>query len=101
MRRQLTVLACLGVLVFAGAGTALAAGPHYGPRHRPPVARHGYYGRSAYRAPWNTGFRGDYCAPRRRVAAYPAYPVYPQAYVPRSQLGFGLAGRNFSFFYQQ
>lgn len=99
MRRSLMILACLGVLVFAGAGTALARGPHQGP----PVFNHGHgHGHGAYSAPWNTGYRGGqqaYCAPGRRVAAYPAYPVYsaPAYGLAYPQLGFGVAGRNFSF----
>lgn len=104
MRRVLTVLACTGVLVFAGAGTALARGPHHGP----PV----HYGYVPQRAAWNAGYRGGFgphCGPPRTFAAYPAYPgysgypgypvyggpVYGSSY---PQLGFGISGRNFSFF---
>ncbi|MEX0678484.1 MAG: hypothetical protein WD063_15495 [Pirellulales bacterium] len=103
MRRGLVVLACLGVLVFAGAGTALARGPH----HRPPGVHHdhGYgYGHGYRGAPWYTGYHssfGAHCAPRPRVVVYPAYPVYEPVYTPYSQLGFGIAGRNFSFWLQQ
>ncbi len=101
MRRILLVSACLGILVFAGAGTALARGPY----HRPPAVHHGHHyghGRGSYAALWQSGYRGGYrpyCAPHRRVAAYPAYrgPVYG-AY---PQLGFGVAGRNFSFWLQR
>lgn len=113
MRRILSVSVCLGALVFGGAATALAHGPQNGS----PYARGGYagfggygntpyggYGNSPYGG-WHTNYRGSYgshCAPGR-VAAYPAYPAYGvPAYGPAyPQLGFGAAGRNFSFWLQR
>ncbi|MEX0979060.1 MAG: hypothetical protein WDZ48_09425 [Pirellulales bacterium] len=105
MRRILLVSACLGVLVFSGTATALA----YGPQHRPPAARGGFggyggHGHSPYGG-WHTQYRGSYgqhCVPRR-VAAYPAYPGYgvPAYGSAYPQLGFGAAGRNFSFWLQR
>lgn len=102
MRRKLTVLACLAVLVFASA-PALARGPHHGGGHyRGPAPRHGYHG-GGWNGGWNDrGFCGTpprpYCPPKPCVTAYPAYaPAYP-AY---PQFGFGIAGRNFSFWAQQ
>jgi hypothetical protein len=97
MRRILLVSACLGILFFAGTGTALARGPN----HRPPAVHHGH-DRGPHGGLWQSGYRGvyqPYCAPRRRVAAFPAYSapiygVYPQ-------LGFGVAGPNFSFWVQR
>jgi hypothetical protein len=100
MRRAIAVVACLSVLMVAGANSALAKGPHhggYGKHHR---YQANYFGGKS----WNN-FRGpscapQYCGPRPRVAAYPVYPVYPVAPAyPR--LGFGLGGSNFSFWYQQ
>jgi hypothetical protein len=109
MRRLLLVSACLTVLALGGATTALANGPHHG--YGPPVARYGYPHRGGswgggWGGGWNSGYRGGYapyCHSGRRVAAYPAYPAYPAApFGYRSpQLGFGIAGRNFSFFLQQ
>jgi hypothetical protein len=100
MRRSLTVLACLGVLIFAGVSTALAHGPQRGPAYS-----RTQYGYGGYRAPWNAGYRGghgSYCGPRHAVGypVYPTYaaPIYGPAY---PQTGFGIAGRNFSFWYQQ
>lgn len=103
MRRLFLVSACLGILAVGGASTALAAGPHRG--HGPPVVRHGYPPRGGS---WHTGYRGHqpHCLPGRRVAAYPVYPAYP-AYPATAfgfnypQLGFGVAGRNFSFWLQR
>jgi hypothetical protein len=99
MRRALTILTCLGILVFAGVSTALARGPYNGPPRGPAYG----YNRGAYRAPWNAGYRGSYCVPRRTVAAYPAYPAYAgPVYAPTyPQVGFGIAGRNFSFWLAQ
>jgi hypothetical protein len=102
MRRSLTILACLGVLAFAGASTALARGPHHSPPPRRAVYSYGY---GAYRAPWNAGYRGgygSYCG-RPRTVAYPVYPAYAgPVYGPAyPQVGFGVAGRNFSFWLQQ
>jgi hypothetical protein len=91
------VSACLGVLFIAGTSTALARGPH----HRPPAVRHGY-DHGPRGGSWQSGYRGGYqpyCAPRRRVAAYPVYPA--PVYGVSPQLGFGLAGRNFSFWLQR
>ena len=101
MRRILLISACLGILVVAGTGAALASGPYY----RPAAVHHGHHyshGRGPYVALWQSGYRGGYqpyYAPRRRVAAYPVYRapvygVYPQQ-------GFGFAGRNFSFWVQR
>jgi hypothetical protein len=92
-------------LVFGGAATALAHGPQY----RPQAARGGFGGYGGYgNAPyggWYTKYRGSYgpqCVPGR-VAAYPAYPAYaaPAYGLGYPQLGFGVAGRNFSFFLQR
>ena len=94
MRRILLISACLGVLVFAGATTALARAPH----HRPPAV---HYGHGHHGVSWYAGYRGGhgpYYAPHRRVAAYPVYPLYgAPVYTPYPQLGFGFGGRNFSF----
>jgi hypothetical protein len=100
MRRLLVISVCLTVLALGGARTALAKGPHHG--HGPPVVRHGYPHRGGS---WHTGYRGytPYCHTRPHVAAYPAYPVYPRPGFGYGypQLGFGIAGRNFSFWLQQ
>lgn len=102
MRRILLISACLGVLVFAGATTALARGPH----HRPPAVHYGHghhgYGHGHHGVSWyNTyyhGGHGPYWASHRRVVAYPAYPLYgAPIHTPYPQLGFGIGGRNFSF----
>jgi hypothetical protein len=103
MRRILLVSACLGALVFGGASAALANGPHHGP----PTARGGYgnfHSNSPYGG-WYTKYRGSYgpqCVPGR-VAAYPVYPSYgvPSYGQIAPQLGFGVAGRNFSFWLQR
>ena len=98
MRRVWAILVCTGILAFAGAGTAQAHGPQWGPR--------GFYGYGPPRAAWNVGYRGGFggpCGAPRAVVAYPGYPAYPvyggPVYGPAyPQLGFGVAGRNFSFF---
>ncbi len=99
MRRILLISACLGVLVFAGATTAQARAPHY----RPPAVHygHGHHGVARYNTYYRGG-HGPYCAPRGRVAAYPAYSRYgAPVYSPYRQSGFGIAGRNFSFWLQR
>ncbi|HEX5446547.1 MAG TPA: hypothetical protein VFW87_22200 [Pirellulales bacterium] len=116
MRRVWLVAMCLSVLAVGGATTALAHGPHHG---FSPQARYGYgnyyrggfggfggygFGGYGYGGGYNVGYRGG-CGPGRGFAAYPAYPVYPSypvagyGYTP--QLGFGVAGRNFSLFFRQ
>jgi len=96
MRRILMVSACLGVLACAGATTALARGP----QHRPPAVRYGnaHHGVPRYNAYYRGG-HGPYCAPRRRAVAYPVYTA--PVYTSYPQLGFGIAGRNFSFWLQR
>ena len=102
MRRVIAIAACLTVLMFAGASTALAGGPHHGGWGRGHGHhRHGHHGprvNSFYRAP----IVSPYCGIRPRVAAYPVCPVPAYPVIPTyPQLGFGIGGRNFSFWFQQ
>ncbi len=107
MRRTIAVMACLTILMFAGASSALARGPHHGGpgwnHGRHPGHHHHHHGQR-----WNNNFRGpnfgpQFYGPRPYVAAYPVYPVYPMYPVAPAypRLGFGLGGSNFSFWFQQ
>lgn len=101
MRRAMTAVACLAVLLFASAGTAMAGGPHHH-GHRGPHYRHDVGFRGPYhKQHWRHGVRRPvvpFCA-TPPVRAYPVYPA--PVYNPFSQFGFGVAGRNFSLFFQQ
>ncbi len=101
MRRAIAVVACLTVLIFAGASTALARGPHHGGSGFGP-GHHHHQGQR-----WNNYYRrgvGPVYWPRYPITTYPVYPyqTYQYPYVPTyPQLGFGLGGRNFSLWFQQ
>jgi hypothetical protein len=102
MRRAIAVAACLTVLMFVGASSALAKGPHHGGNRGPGHGHRDHHhvqrrNQHNYRGP---NFGPQFCGPRPYAAAYPVYPVYPVAPAyPR--LGFGLGGNNFSFWFQQ
>lgn len=111
MRRVLLLgVVCLGMLV-GGAGSALAGGPHGGHGHHGHGYGHGHghgHGYGGY--PGGVGFYSYYRPYYRPMvvappvypypyACAPAYPAYPAYAAP--SLGFGVGGRNFSFFYNQ
>ncbi len=96
MRRILLTLVGLAMVLGMG-GTALAGGPHGHGHHH-----HGYYGRPGYYGYYRPFYSPPVVVARPVVPAYPyPYPVPAYGYPYQPNLGFGVAGRNFSFFYNQ
>ncbi len=101
MKRAISVLTCVAILLFATSSTVWAAGPRVRSMHLP----HHMQMRGPNFQHWNPGYRVPaypYGFSQRPIGVYPVYrgPVYnPGVYGP--QFGFGVGGPNFSMWYAQ